>query len=281
VPLNQKAVYSFDDVLARLVDGSEHLEFRPGFGPEVYTGLVKVDGFLVGAIGNRQGLLGTTYPEYTTEYIGIGGKLYRQGLIKMNEFVTLCGRDRVPIIWFQDTTGIDVGDTAEKAELLGLGQSLIYSIEQTDLPMMLVVLRKGTAAAHYIMGGPTANNHNAFTLGTPATEIYVMHGETAAVASFSRRLVKEQEAGRPLKPVIDQMNALARLYHEQSRPAYCAKRGFVDEVVAFDELRRYMVAFAGSVYQNPPSICPQHHMLLPRLIRSQIVKGLERPKKTR
>ena len=76
--------------------------------------------------------------------------------------------------------------------------------------MMLVVLRKGTAAAHYIMGGPTANNHNAFTLGTPTTEIVVMHGETAAVASFSRRLVKEKEAGRPLAPVIEQMNALAR-----------------------------------------------------------------------
>jgi glutaconyl-CoA decarboxylase len=281
VPLNQKAVYRFENALARLVDGSEHLEFRPGFGPEVYTGLVKVDGYLVGVIGNRQGLLGTSYPEYTTDYIGIGGKLYRQGLIKLSEFVTHCSRDRVPIIWFQDTTGIDVGDTAEKAELLGLGQSLIYSIEQTNLPMMLVVLRKGTAAAHYIMGGPTANNHNAFTLGTPTTEIYVMHGETAAVASFSRRLVKEKEAGRPLKPVIDQMNALAAQYREQSRPIYCARRGFVDEVVRFEELRRYMVAFAGAAYQNPQSICPQHQMLLPRLIRSQIVKGHERPKKAR
>ncbi|OGK81821.1 MAG: glutaconyl-CoA decarboxylase subunit alpha [Candidatus Rokubacteria bacterium GWC2_70_16] len=281
VPLNPKAVYSFEDALARLVDGSEHLEFRPGFGPEVYTGLVKVDGFLVGVIGNRQGLLGRHYPEYTTEYIGIGGKLYRQGLIKMSEFVTQCGRDRVPIIWFQDTTGIDVGDTAETAELLGLGQSLIYSIEQTALPMMLVVLRKGTAAAHYIMGGPTANNHNAFTLGTPATELNVMHGETAAVASFSRRLVKEKEAGRPLGPVIEQMNALAQLYRDQSRPIYCAIRGFVDEVVRFEDIRRYMVAFAGAAYQNPPSICPQHHMLLPRLIRSQVVRGQERPGKAR
>jgi len=281
VPLNPKAVYSFEDALARLVDGSEHLEFRPGFGPEVYTGLVKVDGFLVGVIGNRQGLLGMSYPEYTTEYIGIGGKLYRQGLIKMSEFVTQCGRDRVPIIWFQDTTGIDVGDTAEKAELLGLGQSLIYSIEQTALPMMLVVLRKGTAAAHYIMGGPTANNHNAFTLGTPATELNVMHGETAAVASFSRRLVKEKEAGRPLGPVIDQMNALAQLYRDQSRPIDCAIRGFVDEVVRFEDIRRYMVAFAGSSYQNPQSICPQHQMLLPRLIRSQVVRGQERPRKAR
>ena len=279
VPMNQKAVYDFENVLARLVDGSEHLEFRPGFGPEVYTGLVKVDGFLVGVIGNRQGPLGRDYPEYTTDSLGIGGKLYRQGLIKMSEFVTHCGRDRIPIVWFQDTTGIDVGDAAEKAELLALGQSLIYSIEQTDLPMMLVVLRKGTAAAHYIMGGPVANNHNAFTLGTPTTEIYVMHGETAAVASFARRLVKEKDAGQPLGPVIDRMNALANQYHEQSRPIYCAKRGFVDEVVRFESLRKYMVAFTRSVYQNPRSICPHHHMLLPRLIRSQIVRGLDRPKK--
>ena len=276
VPVNPKAGYDFDNVLARLVDNSEHMEFRPGYGPEVYTGLVKVDGFLMGVIGNRHGLL-PNYPEYTNEYIGVGGKLYRQGLIKMNEFVTQCGRDRVPIVWLQDTSGIDVGDTAEKAELLGLGQSLIYSIEQTNLPMMLVVLRKGTAAAHYVMGGPTANNNNAFTLGTPATEINVMHGETAAAASYARRLVKEKDAGKPLGPVIDKMNEMVRHYEETSKPIYCAKKGFVDEVVRFGEIRRYMAAFADGVYQNPRSICPHHHMLLPRLIRSQVVMGLERP----
>ena len=276
VPMNQKAVYDFDNVLARLVDNSEHLEFRPDFGPEVYTGLVKIDGYLMAVIGNRQGLL-PNYPEYTNAYSGVGGKLYRQGLIKMNEFVTQCGRDRIPIIWFQDTSGIDVGDTAEKAELLGLGQSLIYSIEQTELPMMLVVLRKGTAAAHYVMGGPTANNNDAFTLGTPATEIYVMHGETAAAASYARRLVKEKDAGKPLGPVIDKMNEMVEHYRETSQPVYCAKKGFVDEVVRFEAIRNYLVAFTSGVYQNPRSICPHHHLMLPRLIRSQIVKGLERP----
>jgi len=276
VPMNQKAVYDFDNVLARLVDNSEHLEFRPDFGPEVYTGLVKIDGYLMAVIGNRQGLL-PNYPEYTNAYSGVGGKLYRQGLIKMNEFVTQCGRDRIPIVWFQDTSGIDVGDTAEKAELLGLGQSLIYSIEQTELPMMLVVLRKGTAAAHYVMGGPTANNNDAFTLGTPATEIYVMHGETAAAASYARRLVKEKDAGQPLGPVIDKMNEMVEHYRETSQPLYCAKKGFVDEVVRFEAIRNYLAAFTAGVYQNPRSICPHHHLMLPRLIRSQIVKGLERP----
>lgn len=276
VPMNQKAVYDFDSVLARLVDNSEHLEFRPDYGPEVYTGLVKVDGYLVGAIGNRQGVF-PDQPEYTSEYIAVGGKLYRQGLIKMNEFVTQCGRDRIPVVWFQDTSGIDVGDIAEKAELLGLGQSLIYSIEQTDVPMLLVVLRKGTAAAHYIMGGPTANNHTVFTLGTPATEIYVMHGETAAAASYARRLVKEKDAGRPLGSTIEKMNELVEHYRVTSRPIYCAKEGLVDEVIRYHEMRDYLVAFANCAYQNPKSICPHHHMMLPRLIRSQVVKGHPKP----
>jgi glutaconyl-CoA decarboxylase len=266
VPSNPKQIYNFDEVLARLVDGSEHMEFRPGYGPEIYTGLVKMDGYLVGVIGNRQGYLGEDYPEYA-DYPGIGGKLYRQGLIKMNEFVTHCGRDRVPVIWFQDTSGIDVGDIAEKAELLGLGQSLIYSIQQTGVPMMLVVLRKGTAAAHYVMGGPTANRHNAFTIGTATTEINVMHGETAAAASFSRRLVKEKAAGRPLGPTIDKMNRMVQSYTDNSRPVYCANKGFVDEIATMTGIRDYLKAFAGAAYQNPRSICPHHQMLLPRIIK--------------
>ena len=151
--------------------------------------------------------------------------------------------------------------------MLGLWQGLIYSIQQTGVPMMLVVLRKGTAAAHYVMGGPTANRHNAFTIGTPATEIEVMHGETAAVAPYARRAAKEHAAGRPLDPVIDKMNELVDRYHETSRPVYCARQGFVDEIVKLPDLRRYLQAFAGAAYQNPNSICPRHQMLLPRVIR--------------
>ena len=268
VPFNQKATYEMEQVLSRLVDQSEHLPFRADYGPEIYCGLARFSGFPAGVIANRQGFLGKNYPPYAQgAYNGVGGKLYREGLIKMIEFVTLCGRDRIPLLWFQDTTGIDVGDLAEKAELLGLGQSLIYSIESSGVQMMCVVLRKGSAAAHYVMGGPQANRNNALTLGTPTTEIYVMHGETAAVAAYARRLVKEKDAGRPLDPIIARMNALSRQYYEQSRPLYCAQMGLVDEIVPYSALREYLCAFIGAAYQNPPSLCPPHQMLLPRLIR--------------
>lgn len=266
IPMNQKKVYDIYEVIGRLFDGSEFAEYRKGYGPEVVTGIAKVNGLLVGVIGNVQGLL-MKYPEYKENSIGIGGKLYRQGLIKMSEFVTMCGRDKLPIIWLQDTTGIDVGDDAEKAELLGLGQSLIYSIENSKVPQLEVILRKGSAAAHYVLGGPQGNNTNAFSIGTAATEIYVMPGETAASAMYSRTLAKDKKAGKDLQPTIDKMNQMIEDFTTKSRPKFCAEKGMVDEIVDLTSIRAYMEAFVESAYQNPKSICAFHQMLTPRAIR--------------
>ena len=265
---NQKQFYEVRNVLGCLFDNSEFMEFKKGYGPEIVCGLAKVNGLLTGVVTNHQGLI-PNYPEYPSAGgpIGVGGKLYRQGLMKMNEFVTLCARDRLPIVWLQDTTGIDVGNPAEEAELLGLGQSLIYSIQNADVPQMEVTMRKGTAAAHYVMGGPQGTGRNVFSLGTAATEIYVMHGETAATAMYSRRLVKDQKDGKDLQPTIDKMNALIQDYAAKSNPMACAEQGLVDEIVKLSDLRNYIAAFVGAAYQNPKSICPFHHMLLPRNIR--------------
>lgn len=269
IPLNGKQPYDVYEVIARLFDGSQLYEYKKGYGPEMVTGLAKVNGLLVGVIANVQGIL-FNYPEYKNSPATTGGKLYRQGLVKMNEFVTLCGRDRIPLIWLQDTTGIDVGDDAEKAELLGLGQSLIYSIEANGLPSLQVTLRKASAAAHYVLGGPQGNNTNAYSIGTAACEYYVMPGETAANAMYSRKLVKASKEGSDMTPIIDQMNKMIQLYTDKSRPAYCAKMGMVDEVVDMTELRPYIQAFTEAVYQNPKSICPMHQMVTPRACREFI-----------
>lgn len=266
LPVNQRRAYDMRDILSRLTDGSELHEFRPDYGPEIICGLAKFDGYLAGVISNYQGIL-QHYPEYVENGIGVGGKLYRQGLLKMNEFVTLCARDRIPVIWFQDTTGIDVGEPAEKAELLAMGAGLMYAAQSADTPQMEITLRKGTGAAHYVMGGPMCTKRNAVSLGTAATEMYVMHSETAAAAMFARRLVKDYDGGKDLQPTIDKMNHIIQDYHKKSRPSYCAKQGWVDEIVELSNLRNYICAFTGAAYQNPAGICPFHQMLVPRMIR--------------
>ena len=267
---NKNRAYDMYAVIGRLFDGSQFQEYKKGYGPEMICGLAKADGLLVGVVANAQGVI-PNYPEYKVEKygqsMGVGGKLYRQGLIKMNEFITMCTRDRIPMVWLQDTTGIDVGDDAEVAELLGLGQSQIYSIQNADLPMMAIIVRRGTAAAHYVLGGPQGNDTNAFTLGTAATEINVMNGKTAANAMYTGRLAKDQKAGKDLQPTIDKMNAMIQEYDMKSKPLYCAQAGLVDEIVDMPMMRNYIVAFTDSAYQNPNSICPMHQMVLPRVIR--------------
>lgn len=133
--------------------------------------------------------------------------------------------------------------------------------------MMEITLRKGTAAAHYVLGGPQGNDTNAFSIGTATTEIYVMHGETAAAAMYARRLVKDEKAGKDLQPTIDKMNELIQDYAHKSSPKFCAKAGLTDEIVDMNDMRPYIQAFANACYQNPESICPFHQMLLPRVIR--------------
>lgn len=266
IPLNQKRQFKPYELIARLFDNSQFLEFKKGYGPEIICGLAKVNGLLVGTVTNNQGLI-MNYPEYVQGRVGLGGKLYRQGLIKMNEFVNLCARDCIPIVWLQDTTGIDVGDDAERAELLGLGQSLIYTIQKSHLAQMEITVRTGSAAAHYVMGGPQGHTSNVFSLGTAATEMNVMNGETAAAAMYSRRLVKEAAAGHDLAPTIEKMNKLIEAYKEKSTPKFCAKIGLVDEIVEMNKMRAYIIAFAEGYYQNPDAICPFHQMLTPRVIR--------------
>ena len=267
IPMNPKRTYDIYQVLARLLDASQFDEYKADYGPEVVCGLARLDGLLVGIVANKQGLI-MHYPEYRgANAVGIGGKLYRQGLIKMNEFVTLCERDRIPMIWLQDSSGIDVDDIAEQAELLGLGQSLIYSIQNGGVPFLEITLRKGSAAAHYVLGGPQCEKNNPFSLAAATSEYYVMHGETAAAAMYVRQLVKANKAGQPLDGIIENMNELIEAYHIKSRPKFAAKLGMVDEIVPMDDLRNYMMAFTQAVYQNPSAICPAHQMITPRCIR--------------
>lgn len=79
LPANQKRPYDAIQILSRLTDNSEFMEYRPDYGREVFTGIAKIDGFPVAFIGNRQGVF-PGYPEYANgAYPAVGGKHYRQG----------------------------------------------------------------------------------------------------------------------------------------------------------------------------------------------------------
>lgn len=126
-------------------------------------------------------------------------------------------------------------------------------------------MRKASAAAHYVLGGPQGET-NAFSIATAASETYALYSETGASAMYVRRLVKDKKEGKPLDETIGKMNDLIQKFHDTSRPKFTAKLGMVDEIVDMTRIRDYMIAFTEAAYQNPRSICPVHQMLTVRAI---------------
>ena len=186
----------------------------------------------------------------------------------MNEFVTHCGRDRVPIIWFQDTIGHRRRRHRREGGASGPGP-VAHLLHRADR-------RAHDAASSYAKerprpttswAGPRPTTTTPSPWAPPPPKSTSCTGRPPRPRAFARRLVKEKESGKPLDPVIDKMNRLVKSYYDKSRPVYCAQSGLVDEVVRMTDIRRYLVAFTGAAYQNPRSICPQHQMLLPRIIK--------------
>jgi len=52
--------------------------------------------------------------------------------------------------------------------------------------------------------------------------------------------VKDKDEGKPLEPLAAKMNEMAKKYYDTSRPLYCARHGFVDEIVNLSSLRSYL-----------------------------------------
>ena len=90
VPVDYRKPYDVREVIARLVDGSEFLDFKPGYGPETVCGHAAIEGREVGLLGNN-------------------GPIDSSGASKAGQFIQLCCQAGLPIVFLQNTTGYLVG----------------------------------------------------------------------------------------------------------------------------------------------------------------------------
>merc|ERR1711862_416051 len=115
-----------------------------------------------------------------------GGVLYQEGVSKISIFSRTCNSDGIPIIWFQDVSGFDIGKKAEKIGLLAYGSNLIYTNSNNKIPMFTILLRKSSGAGYYAMCGLPYDP--IVQLGLPCTRLSVMDGKTLAIGTFRTKL---------------------------------------------------------------------------------------------
>ena len=164
-------------VIARIVDGSEFLEFKPDYGPATVCGYAGIAGFRIGLVTNN-------------------GPLDPAGSTKVTHFIQSCCQSGTPIVYLQNTTGFIVGTEAERAGMIKHGAKQIQALSNATVPQITVQCGASFGAGNYGMCG--RGFHPRFVFSWPNARTAVMGAEQAA---GTMEIVMREGAARKGEPV--------------------------------------------------------------------------------
>ncbi len=159
VPADEREPYDAREVIARLVDGSDFLEFKQNLAADTICGHARIDGHAVGLIGNN-------------------GPIQPNGSTKAAQFIQLCDQSGTPLVFLQNTTGYMVGRAAEQAGAIKHGSKMIQAVANARVPKFTVVLGGSYGAGNYGMCGRGFDPR--FIFAWPSARTAVMGGAQAA-----------------------------------------------------------------------------------------------------
>src|SRR5215475_5091473 len=122
------------EVIARIVDADDYLEFQPEHAPEMLCATARLHGRPIGVIANRRGFL------KTPEGPRIGGIVYTESARKVAYFVENAEREGLPLIDFQNVSGFMVGAEAESQGIIRAGAEMVKSMACATVPNIIVTL---------------------------------------------------------------------------------------------------------------------------------------------
>jgi geranyl-CoA carboxylase beta subunit len=178
-------------VVARLVDGSDFLEFKAPYATDTICGHARIHGITVGLIGNN-------------------GPIQPNGSTKAAQFIQLCDQSGAPLVFLQNTTGYMVGREAERAGAIKHGSKMIQAVANARVPKFTVVVGGSFGAGNYGMCGRGFDPR--FIFSWPSARVAVMGGAQIAKVMEIVNRAKLRRAGQPvndeaLKAMGDQLKA--------------------------------------------------------------------------
>ena len=221
VPPDPKVPYDVREVIARVVDGSELLEFKAGYGEETVCGHAAIEGWPVGVLGNN-------------------GPIVPQGSVKAAQFIQLCCQAGIPLVYLQNTTGYMVGREAEQAGAVKHGAKMIQAVANATVPQLTVVIGGGYGAGNYGMCGRSYDPR--FIFAWPNSRVAVMGGEQVAQVMKIVTRQKLARAGQEAdEAALDAMSAVLREQLErESRALFATARVWDDGIIDPRETRRVL-----------------------------------------
>lgn len=178
VPRSVATPYDVREIIGRMVDGSEFHEFKALYGPTLVCGWAYIHGYQVGILGNN-------------------GVLFSDSALKATQFISLCDRQGIPLLFLQNINGYIIGREYERRGITKDGHKMVHAVSTATVPKFTVIVGASFGAGNYGMCGRAYGPR--FLWMWPNAQIGVMGGEQAAQVLIS---VKNDQLAREGSPPL-------------------------------------------------------------------------------
>ncbi len=213
LPDSSNVPYDMRDIIGRVVDDGEFLEVQQHFATNIVIGFARLNGHVVGIVGNQP--------------MSLAGTLNIEASEKGARFVRTCDAFNIPIITFEDVPGFLPGTEQEWNGIIRHGAKLLYAYCEATVPKLTVITRKAYGGAYDVMGSKHVGAD--INLAWPSAEVAVMGPQGAVNILYRRELAAAEEAGEDVEA---KRAEFIEYYDERfATPYIAAERGYVDDVI--------------------------------------------------
>ena len=221
VPIDYKKPYDVREVIARIVDGSEYLDFKPEIGKQTVTGTARIHGYKVGIVGNN-------------------GPIFADGAVKAAQFIQLCSKHNTPLIFLQNTTGYMVGTKEERRGIIKHGSKMIQAVTNCTVPKITLRIGASFGAGEYGMAGRSFDPR--FLFSWPNNKLSVMGGEQAG--RTMSQVAVESAKRRGEEPNMEMIKAIEQkiidTYKEEGEALFATARIWDDGIIDPRDTRKIL-----------------------------------------
>jgi acetyl-CoA carboxylase carboxyltransferase component len=211
--------------------GSRFEEFKALIGDRLVCGWASIHGFPIGVIGNN-------------------GILFSEEAKKGAQFIQLCNKMSVPIVFMHNITGFMVGSKAEQGGIIRNGAKLINAVSNSEVPHFNLMVGASYGAGNYGMAGKSYDPRFIFTW--PNHRVAVMGPKQ--LAGVMDIIARNSAAGRGMEvdeeALLAQTSALEAQIETESTALYSTGRLWDDGIIHPGDSRTVLGMALSAAHSN-------------------------------
>jgi len=221
MPADGRKPVDMREVIARICDDSDFMEFQPAYGVATVCAHTSIGAQPVGILTNN-------------------GPLDPAGSSKATHFIQQCCQSGLPLVYLQNTTGYIVGKESERAGMIKHGSKMIQAVANATVPQVTIHCGASFGAGNYGMCG--RGFHPRFLFSWPNSRTAVMGAEQASGTMAIVMEASARERGlEPDRAQIDAMRAkINETFERQTSAFYTSGRMLDDGIIDPRDTRRVL-----------------------------------------